>query len=315
MRGWWKAALAASALLALGAAAFAGAAWLGERKLERKVYVRVVPVAFASGPEAFRRGRYLFESRGCAQCHGPDGAGRVIVDEPGGFYVRSPNITRGPGGVVADYTEADWVRSIRHGVDPHSRPLAFMPSEDYNRLDDADFAALVAYVRSLPPVAGDGAVMRFTPSLKVLYGLGVIRNAAEKIDHARPPPSPVTPAANAEYGRYVAQMCVGCHRGDFAGGTIAGAPPHWPPAPNLTPVADSAMAPYDTAEKFAAMLRSGRRPDGTPVNALMPFESLKALDDTDVGALYAYLRSLPPSDGSPRGPNSGAHSAVTAVPS
>ncbi len=294
MRGWWKAALAASALLALGIAAFAGAAWLGERKLERKVYVRVVPVPYAAGAAALKLGQYLYESRRCAECHGPDGAGRVIVDEPGGLFVKTPNITRGRGGVVATYTEADWVRTIRHGVSPQSRALVVMPSEDYNRLNDSDFAALVAHVRNLPPLAGEGAAFRLPAAMKALYGLGVIKDASEKIDHGKPPPASVPVAANAEHGRYVAQMCIGCHGEDFAGGTIQGAPPQWPPSPNLTPVADSPMGHYDSPEKFVAMMRTGLRPDGTKVNPLMPFEALRALNETDLKALFAYLRSLPP---------------------
>ena len=59
---------------------------------------------------------------------------------------RAPNISPGPGSVVAKYTPADWERSLRHGVKPDGRPLMIMPSEDYNRLTDADLGALVAYV-------------------------------------------------------------------------------------------------------------------------------------------------------------------------
>ena len=72
--------------------------------------------------------------------------------------MKSPNITRGPGGVVSDYNEGDWVRAIRHGVNPKGHALLIMPGQDYNRLNDADFAALVAYVRNLPPIAGESAV-------------------------------------------------------------------------------------------------------------------------------------------------------------
>jgi ABC-type glycerol-3-phosphate transport system substrate-binding protein len=53
------------------------------------------------------------------------------------------------------------------------------------------------------------------------------------------------------------------------------------------------MGRYDTLEKFAAMMRSGKRPDGTAVSTVMPFASLRALDDTDVAALYAYLTTPP----------------------
>lgn len=286
------AAAALAVLLVIAGAAFAGAVWLGERKLERSVFVKVVPVPFASGANALKLGKYLFDTRGCAACHGADGAGRVMLDEPNGLYVKTPNITRGAGSAVADYTEADWVRAIRHGVSPRGHALMVMPSEDYNRLSEPDLAALVAYARSLEPVAGNSAVIRLPLVVKALYGVGVIRDASEKINHGLPPPRPVPVAANAAYGDYVARMCVGCHGAHLAGGRIPGAPPHWPAAANLTPGAGSVMPVYDTPEKFAAMMRSGKRPDGSAVNAAMPFEALKALNDTDLAAIYAYLRTL-----------------------
>ena len=73
--------------------------------------------------------------------------------------------------MVSDYNEGDWVRAIRHGVNPKGHALLIMPSVDYNRMSDADFAALVAYTRSLPPVAGESAVMRLPLLVKALYGL------------------------------------------------------------------------------------------------------------------------------------------------
>ena len=60
-----------------------------------------------------RKRHEAHETRGCGECHGPDGAGRVMIDDEGGLFVKTPDITRGPGGVVADYTEADWVRTLR----------------------------------------------------------------------------------------------------------------------------------------------------------------------------------------------------------
>ena len=286
-------AIAIAALAVVGGGAFAGAAWLGQRKLERTVDVRVVPVAYARDAGVLRVGKYLFESRGCGECHGDDGRGIVFIDK-GGLYVKSPNITRGPGGVVSDYNEGDWVRAIRHGVNPRGHALLIMPGQDYNRLNDADFAALVSYVRNLPPVAGESAVIRLPLVVKTLYGLGVIKDSSEKIDHRKPPSPPVAVAATVEHGGYVAQMCVGCHGPELSGGPIPGGPPDWPPAANLTPGADSSMTRYDTAAKFVAMMRTGKRPDGSEVSKVMPFMSLRNINDTDLNAMYAYLQNLAP---------------------
>jgi mono/diheme cytochrome c family protein len=278
----------------VAAIAVAIAVALGTRKAERTLEIKVVPVPFTREPAALKQGKYLFETRGCAECHGADGRGIVFLDTPEGLYVKTPDITSGPGGVVADYTEGDWVRTIRHGVNPKGHPLFLMPSEDYNRLNDADFAALVGYVRSLTPVAGSGATVRLPIIVKALYGIGVIRDAAEKIDHRLPPPQPVAVAANPEYGAYVVNMCKGCHGATLSGGTIQGAPPEWPPAANLTPGEGSVMPRYDTPQKFIAMMRTAKRPDGSEVDKAMPFASLRNIDDTDLEAMYAFLRTLPP---------------------
>jgi hypothetical protein len=40
------------------------------------------------------------------------------------------------------------------------------------------------------------------------------------------------------------------------------------------------------------MFRTGQRPDGSKI-AVMPFEALKQMNDTDIAALYAYLKTVP----------------------
>jgi cytochrome c553 len=262
---------------------------------------RTVPVPgrdvdVPSDPEAKARGAYLYASRGCADCHGLDGAGRTYV-EADGLHLAGPDIT--PTGAPAAYTPRDWDRALRHGVKPDGRPLFMMPSEDYARLTDEDLGALVAHVRSLEPGEGRRAVLEVPPVVTLMYGFGVLEDAAAKIDHDAPPPAPVARAVTAEHGAYVAQMCRGCHGGEFAGGPIPGAPPDWPPAANLTPGRGSVMARYPTADAFVAMLRSGQRPDGGPI-AVMPFATLRELDDTDARAVYAFLAGLPPRDSGDR---------------
>jgi mono/diheme cytochrome c family protein len=194
--------------------------------------------------------------------------------------------------VVARYTPEDWVRVLRHGIKPDGRPLFVMPSEDYNRFTDADLGALVAYVRSLPPQPGGAAVLELSLPVKLLYGFDFIKDAAQKIDHSLPPATAVAEGVTVAHGAYVANMCIGCHGATLAGGKIPGGPPDWAPAANLTPGERSGMAAYASASQFLAMLRNGKRPDGTPVT-VMPFESLSALSDVDAQALYLYLKSLP----------------------
>lgn len=294
MRGWLKILGGIVALLVLlaVAAAFTGLQ-LAERKMQRKVDVNVRPVAYTTDAAALERGRYLFASRGCVDCHGANGGGRTFVEDGKGLHIRGPNISPGPGSVVANYRPEDWVRAIRHGVAPGGRPLMVMPSEDYNRFTDTDLAALVAYVRSLPPAQGGSAVVELPLPARVLYGFGAIHDAAGKIDHSLPPAQPVAEGVNPAHGAYVANMCLGCHGPQLAGGRIPGGPPDWPPAPNLTPGEGTVMVRYAEPDALLKLFRSGKRPDGSEVK-VMPFGSLKEMSETDVRALHLYLRSLQP---------------------
>lgn len=293
MNKWLRrSAVLLTVLVAGGSAAFVTLGEMGDRKLERQVAVAVAPLSVQIETASIERGRYLFASRGCGDCHGANAGGNVVIDD-GGMLVRSPDISTSPQSVVARYTEADWVRTIRHGVKPDGRPILIMPSEEFNRLVDADVAAIVAYVRQLPPAGGAKAEVRLPMFVKALYAAGVVRDASEKIDHSLPPAVPVPEGVTAAHGAYVANGCIGCHGKHLAGGKIPGAPPDWPPAAKLTPGAGSALDRYSTAEQFMAMLKTGKRPDGSNVSKVMPFASLKEMNEVDARALYLFLRSLP----------------------
>lgn len=261
-----------------------------ERKMNRIVDVQPATIAIPQDEAARARGKYLYESRGCTDCHGKDGLGRTFIDD-GSLVVRGPNITS--QGATASYSEIDWVRSLRHGIAPSGRPLLIMPSEDYARMTDADLGAMIAYMRSLVPQPGDGRVIHLPLPVRFAYAAGIVRDAAEKIDHSLPPAQPVPAEDILANGAYVANMCQGCHGAALTGGKIPGGPPDWPPAANLTPVSGGGMQAYLDVGTFAAMLRGGRRPDSSEIR-VMPFESLRELNDGEIAALYAYLRSLPP---------------------
>ncbi|MFZ6647783.1 c-type cytochrome [Undibacterium sp. TJN25] len=296
MKKWLKwSGIVVGAVIVAGAAAVLVGVQLGERKLARKVEVPTVPIVLSADPAKLELGRYLFNSRGCAECHGASGGGHEVI-KSGSMLVVAPNITPGPDSVTRNYQPADWARTIRHGVRPDGRPLMIMPSEDYNRMSDDDVAALVVYTKQLPPLPGNPAVIQLPLPMKLLYAAGIVHDSSEPINHALPPEQAVPAAVTAEYGAYVAKNCAGCHGAQFSGGKIPGGPPNWPAAANLTPGKGSAMTAYATPQALAAMFRSGQRPNGTAINKVMPFQSLKELNDTDVFALYAYLKTLLPRD-------------------
>ncbi|HSD37056.1 MAG TPA: c-type cytochrome [Rhodocyclaceae bacterium] len=295
MNRWIKRGLlAVTAVLIVLVIAVVGAVQYSKVKSLRTLSIAAYSVALRDDAASLERGRYLYESRGCTDCHGVNGGGRTVIDDGKGMRVAGPNISPGPGSVVAHYKPEDWERAIRHGVKPDGHPAFIMPSEEYNRFTDEDLAALVAWLRHMPPASGGAAVLELPLPVRALYGLGVIKDAAEKIDHSLAPQQPVAEGVTVAHGEYVANMCKGCHGPNLSGGKIPGGPPDWPAAANLTPGEGTAMKHYAAAEQFIAMFRSGKRPDGTIVSKVMPFEALGKVSDTDVRALYLYLQGISP---------------------
>ncbi len=296
MKRWLKRLLiSAVVIVVLLGITLAVAVRRANHKMERTVALPAHPITLSDDPAAIERGRYLYVTRGCIECHGANGAGRAVVDDQSiGMRVVGPNISPGPGNVVTNYTAADWERIIRHGVKPNGRPAMVMASEDFARLTDIDVSAIVAYVRHMPPASGGAAVLELPLIVRAMYGLNLVQDAAEKINHNLPPETPVPEAASVEHGQYVGQSCQGCHGAGMSGGRIPGAPPDWPAAANLTPGEGSVMPRYATVEQFKTLLHSGKRPDGSAVSTIMPFGAFSQMNDVDMEALYLYLQSLPP---------------------
>ena len=294
MKRWIKWTASGAMLLAailIGSAA--SGLYLAEQKRNRTIDIKPRPVAYTTDAQTIERGRYLYASRSCSYCHGAQGTGREFVNDGKGTRIVGPNIT--PAGVVARYQPEDWNSVIRHGVKPNGRPVLVMPSEDYNRFTNEDLNVLVPYVRQFPPKEGAQAVIDLPHPAWVLYGLGANPDAASRIDHQLAPSRPTAAGVTLANGQYVANMCIACHGADLSGGMIPGAPPDWPAAADIRPgthSAGTALARYPNAASFVSMLRTGKRPDGTPIQ-VMPFESLGQLSDVDAQALYLYLNAPP----------------------
>src|SRR6476661_7266311 len=111
MNKWVKrTSIALGALVLLGVAATVVGKALGERKMARNVALQVRPLDVVPDPARIEHGRYLYNTRGCAECHGGNGAGKTVVKD-GGMLVVAPNITSGPNGVTTGYQVVDWVRT------------------------------------------------------------------------------------------------------------------------------------------------------------------------------------------------------------
>lgn len=271
----------------------AGAVWrVSNSKLQKKhEFVFTPGRPAATSPAVLEQGKHLAETRGCVDCHGKDLAGHTIMNNGAMGRIDGPNLTHGKGGLPVDFSDANWERAIRHGIAPDGRGLYLMPSEDFAQWSAEDMGALIAYLKSLPPVDREQAPIALGPVARALVAFGKVKLAADKIDHSAVKPMETPTGITAEYGRYVAIGCSGCHRSNFAGGKIAAGPPHWPPAANLTPSPGSHMAQW-SEQDFINTIRTATRPDGTTLDPAMP-RAFGQMTDTELKALWLYFKALP----------------------
>jgi mono/diheme cytochrome c family protein len=252
------------------------------------------------------RGGYLVNGIGvCGNCHsarGGDpksfGGGTNVFNTPG-YTVKGSNLTPHPEAGLGKWSDADIKRALTEGKRPSGVQLApNMPYSLYGVLTERDKDAIVAYLRSLPPVA--------TPVDPPVY------KAEFKISPFPPAAKPMTEADLADpvkRGLYLASLghCAACHSkltesGDMdygptglgAGGRRFGGA-QGAVAANITPHPTKGVGGWTDAE-IKAMLVSGKSRDGRelkpPMVEFAPFYA--TMTDADLSAIVAWMRSLPP---------------------
>lgn len=243
--------------------------------------------------DALARGEHLAITRGCRECHGADFGGHVVMEAPPIGRMAAPNITHGKGGLPADFSDADWERAIRHGIKPDGHALLFMPIRDFAGFSDADTADLIAYVKQRPAVDRALAPSYIGPVGRALFAFGQLPMLeARLIDQHAPHPARIENAATVEFGNYLARACTGCHGEHFSGGPIPGVPPDFPKPANITPDEATGIGAW-SKEDFYRVFREGKKRDGSPLDPFMPWQAMGHFTDTELDALWAYLRTLP----------------------
>ena len=112
-------------------------------------------------------GRYLANDVGlCADCHTPRGGIRSspdkdrlfagTADPPDGFPANPTNLTPDSATGIGRWSEEDFLRTLRTGVDPQGDSLhAFMPWRQIRRMSDDDLRAIHRYFRTLQPIRNE----------------------------------------------------------------------------------------------------------------------------------------------------------------
>lgn len=271
----------------------------------------------AATPEMVARGDYLANHvTVCIDCHsthdsryysnpivpGTEGKGGEELTETIGT-LRVPNITPA---ALGNWTDGEIARAIVSGVDKNGEPLfPMMPYTVYNELTEDDMHAIVAYMRTLPPIQNE--VARTQLSFPMNF---IVRTIPKPYTPKSRPPSSDT----LGYGKYLSTVagCQFCHTPindmgqalpgmDFAGGhefkMLQGKVVR---TANITPEIDTGIGAWDRdyfvgrfkeyADSAAAHIPVP--PDGE--NTVMPWTMYAGMTEEDLSAIYTYLRSVKP---------------------
>jgi len=249
-----------------------------------------IALTIPSDSAALVLGHKLTTVNGCRECHSASLGGNVMADDAAFGRLVAPNLTSGQGGVLSHYDNRALDAAIRDGIGWDGRKLLIMPSAEFSGLADADIAALIADIRASAPVTNMPPAMALGPIARALLASGKIEFAYDLIDHNRKTLAVAPTGGTIEHGRYLAAGCKGCHMQDYQGGPMPGAAPNAKPSANLTPSGN--VGKWSQAE-FTRIFRDGTRPDGTKVDAGMPWQVLGKLTDEELQGIYLYLQTVP----------------------
>jgi mono/diheme cytochrome c family protein len=281
----------------------------------RRVWDVQLPATRAvQDPAAIARGRYIVYGPGrCADCHAADEArpGLLRGEEvplTGGSgettYLgtwRAPNLTPDEATGIGSVSDAQLARMIRFGVNRDGHVgLPFMDS--FADLTEADLVAILSFLRSLPPAPGvaPSQDINLLGKIALTYFIGPYAPSA-------PPLAELATEVSASYGGYLAKSlggCGACHTarslktGQYLSPFFSGGlqfrsrlhPENMYVSPNLTPDETTGHITRWSEEDFVQRFRAGLVMPDSP----MPWGGFSRMTDTDVRALYRFLRTLPP---------------------
>lgn len=100
------------------------------------------------------RGRYLYTVASCALCHNVDGSGGLKISWRPFGTLWTRNISSDPLTGIGRWKDKEIARAIRSGITPDGRSLHWqgMIWDHASNWDEEDLHALIAYLRTLPPI-------------------------------------------------------------------------------------------------------------------------------------------------------------------
>lgn len=264
----------------------------GNARVSQTYNIAPENITIPTDAASIARGKHFVQAI-CTGCHTADLSGQLLLDAPFA-KVYSANLTSGKGGAGSEFSDADFIRALRHGVDNHGRALIVMPAQVFWHFNDTDLADIVAYLRTVPPVDKQHPDPQITAMGKIMIGAGILSpNIVPASVIAHDQRQPVVPiGVTAEYGGYLVSVtgCRDCHGAPLSGGKST--KPGSLNAPNLTPGGDlKTWAPAD----FIKTIHTGVTPSGRILNPdEMPWKDFGAnYSDDELTAIFLYLQSQP----------------------
>lgn len=262
--------------LAVGGAAYVYFA--SERIISKQYEAPLEEITVPLDSNSIGEGERLARIRGCIGCHGDYLEGRVHSNDFLNGVTVAPNLTT----TVQTLSVAEFARAVRHGVRRNGEGLQEMPSPMFYHLTDADLGKIVAYIRSLPRVEGNG--YRFAPG--PLRRLVIARREwlpwPEDIQKMGMRMAPSAPDDTIGHGEYLARtVCTECHGLDLKGN-------------GDTPPLLVGGAYPDSA--FVTLMRTGIPISGRDLRLMddVARSRFTHFTDTEIAALHAYLKTLIP---------------------
>lgn len=234
--------------------------------------------AQVAGQSQLQHGERLTFVLGCNGCHGRNLQGQPWDEEPDLAVSYSSNLTR----ALPGYSDALLDRAVRQGVRADGTPLWGMPSEIFTELNPEDLAAVIAFLRTIPPAGEVHPRIVFGPRGRREVAAGTYPSAPQLVRTLRGQ-GPVRFDANHDRARYMIRATCGeCH-----GVTLAGR--RTPEEPRGPP--DLSVAGAYTRADFHRLLRTGVAMGNRQVGLMSQVarNRFSHLTDAEVDAIYDYL--------------------------
>lgn len=264
---------------------------IGNARLNKTYDIPPSNITLPTDAASIEFGKHRAETL-CEGCHTADLSGENNWFNAGPLgTIDSANLTSGAGGVGSTFTTEDYVRAIRHGIGPDNKPLFMTAVVSTSNLSDKDLGAIIAYLKTIPPVDHKTNGKHFTPLAKIMFGAGMLGNLpAEVVSHDLHVTAPER-AVTAEYGKYLVDTndCRVCHGQNLNGGPYPD-PTIKKISPNLTPGGEPGLW---TEAQFINTIRTGKTPGGHELSELMPWKVYARFEDDELKAIWAYLQTLP----------------------